>query len=82
MKANDAILKNRMKLKRLEIKAQIACDDNFGYSPDCPWFDQLLNELNKVRTEVQQQDKEWFKNVYEPTEYKDSLTCWKKMPIF
>jgi hypothetical protein len=75
-------LKNRMKLKRLEIKAQKACDDNFGYSPNYPWFDQLLDELDKVRTEVQQHDQEWFKNIYQPTEHKDSLTCWKKMQIF
>lgn len=75
-------LKNRMKLKRLEIKAQKACDDNFGYSPNYPWFDQLLDELDKVRIEVQQHDQEWFKNIYQSTEYKDSLTCWKKMQIF
>jgi len=75
-------LKNRMKLKRLEIKAQKACDDNFGYSPNYPWFHELLDKLDEVRTEVQQHDQEWFKNIYQPTEYKDSLTSWKKMQIF
>jgi len=73
------ILKNRLKLKKLTTQLEKACDDNFGYSPNYPWFDDLLERQRVVFEEVQKTDTVWFKEVFQEYEYAENV---KNMPIF
>jgi hypothetical protein len=73
------VLKNRLKLKKLTAQIEKACDDNFGYSPNYPWFDELLERHLVVFEEVQKTDSEWFKDVFQKYEYAENV---KNMPVF
>lgn len=73
------ILKNRLMLKKLTRQLEKACDDNFGYSPSCAWFDTLLERQRVIFEEVQKTDTIWFKEVFQKYEYAENV---KNMPIF
>ena len=79
MKQPLSILKNRLKLKKLTKQLEKACDDNFGYSPNHPWFDELLERQRVVFEEVQKADVVWFTEVFQKYEYADNV---KNMPVF
>lgn len=73
------ILKNRLKLKKLTKQMEKAIDDNFGYCPSYPWFDDLSERQLVVFKEVQKTDAVWFKEVFQKYEYAENV---KNMPIF
>jgi len=74
-----SILKNRLKLKKLTSQVEKACAENFGYSPNYPWFWELLERQRIVFEEVQNTDTQWFKEVFQEYEYAENV---KNMPIF
>jgi len=79
MTNTQSILKNRLKLKKLTVQLEEACDENFGYSPSYPWFDELSERQRVVFEEVQKSDSVWFKEVFQKYEYAENV---KKMSIF
>ena len=58
MKTN--ILKNRLKLKRLEIEVKQYEKQNFGYAPNCIFFDECLDKRNEISEIVLKTDREWW----------------------
>jgi hypothetical protein len=76
---SQTILYNRLMLKKLTRQLEKACDDNFGYCPNYPWFDELLERQRVVFEDVQKTDDHWFKEVFQKYEYAEDV---KNMPIF
>ena len=71
-------LKNRLLLKRIEMKIEKAVHNNFGYDPSYPWYHELLDKRDELSEIVRSSDPEWW-NVYQKFPYKDS---YRKLMIF
>jgi len=74
-------LKRRLQLKRFEIKLQEEIDNNFGYSPNNIWFDDLFEKRNELSLIVSKTDLKWW-NLYQEYVQSDNLKVIKSLPTF
>lgn len=48
-------------LKEVATKIADACEENFGYAPDYPWFDKLLSQMSDLENQLKEEQKdEWI----------------------
>jgi hypothetical protein len=55
-------------LTNVRSKVDAAVEENFGYCPSYPWFDNLLDEMRVLEDQVKALDPEWYR-VYDLMHY-------------
>ena len=61
-KVEQKALKFQLKIKFNNKQLDDAVEENFGYSPDYPWFDKMLYENHYMITELKTLDPDLVEN--------------------
>jgi hypothetical protein len=61
-KVEQKALKFQLKIKRNNVAIEDAVEENFGYSPNWPWFNKMLDENIAMINEMKTLDPIWAEN--------------------